>query len=355
MDFSFCGIDVSTYGLHYAPKPKNIFVWDSDYKTHTLEADSYDGGYYFGSTVKPKVFELECYFEELTPLQVKQIQSLFHRGKTGELIFSDRPFLVYIATATKWVRPEMYATVSGIITIHLTAFYPFARIWDYSVSNYNTYGAEYIDLVKGSTGLMLTGETPSNVVSTTPALTLETAFLMYNPGDERADPIIRIAGAVGTGVHIYNSATNQTCLIKGITKALTTDVGKWLEIDSLSGKVYITNGTTSVMSFLYHDKGFIQLAGSAPIRRDIAFTYTGNTVTSTATFSVDDVGKYIMIASTWRKIVSLLSTNSVTVDYTHGTPGSGTSNVVSMNYITITPVTTMDITKLEFHYNPTFK
>lgn len=355
MDFSFCGVNVSDYGLHYAPKPKDIFVWDNDYKTHTLEADSYEGGYYFGSTIKSKIFKLDCYFEELTPLQVKQIQSLFDRGKTGELIFEERPFLTYMATVTEWSRPEMYATVSGIITINLTAFYPFSRIWDYGVNNYNEYGEDYIELLKGSTGMMLNVDTPSNIVDTVPALTLSTPFLMYNAGDERADPIIRIAGDVGTGVTIYNSATRQSCIIKGITKALTTNVNKWLEIDSLSGKVYLTDGFTPTMAFLYHDSGFIQLSGSAPIRRDIPFTYNGNTVTSNSSFTSNDVGKYIKISGTWRKITEQIAPLSVLVDYTYGAPGSGTSNIVTMNYITITPITTMEITKLEFHYNSTFK
>lgn len=355
MDFTFCGVSVADYGLHYAPKAENIFVWDSNYTTHSVEVAGHDGGYWFGSTVKPKAFDLDCYFEDITSLQIKQIQSLFHRGKTGELIFSDRPFLTYMATVTEWSRPEIYGFKHGLITLHLTSYYPFARMDRYGVLDFEEYGSQYEDLVKGTTGVMLTSDMPVNVIDTDPALTATTSFLLYNCGDERADPVIRIAGSVGTGVSIHNSATGQTCIIKGLTKALTSNVSKWLEIDSLSGKVYLSNGTTQTMSFLYHDRGFIQLEGSAPIKRDIAFTYTGDLLTSVARFSPDDEGKYVNIAGTWRKISDYLNPSSVQINYTYGAPGSATSDIVTMNYITVTPVTTMEINKLEFHYNPTFK
>ena len=355
MDFTFCGVSVADCGLHYVPKADNIFVWDSNYETHSVEVAGHHGGYYFGSTIKPKAFDLDCYFEDITSLQLKQIQALFHRGRTGELVFSDRPFLTYTATVTEWTRPEIYATKSGLITLHLTAFYPFARMDRYSVLDFEEYGSTYEDLVKGSTGVMLTSDTPANVIDTTTALTAVTSFLLYSCGDERADPVIRIAGSVGTGVSIYNSATKQTCAIKGLTKALTSNVNKWLEIDTLSGKVYLTDGTTPVMSFLYHDRGFIQLEGSAPIRRSVPFTYTGNALASDALFTPNDEEKYVNISGTWRRITDYMNPSAVLIDYTYGAPGSATSDIVTMNYITVTPVTTMEITKLEFHYNPTFK
>ena len=355
MDFTFCGISAADCGLIYVPKAENIFVWDSNYTTHSLEVDGHDGGYWYGSTVKPKTFDLDCYFEDITSLQIKKAQTLFNRGRTGELIFSDRPFLAYTATVTEWSRPEIYGLKNGLITLHLTAYYPFALMDRLFVADFEEYGSEYEELVRDSTGVLTEAKTPVNIIDTTPALTTATQFFLYNPGDEKADTIIRIAGDVGTGVSIYNAATKQTCTIKGITKALTSTAGKWLEIDSGTGKVYLTNGTTPVMSFLYHDNGFVQLEGAAPINREITISYIGNVVSSNGEFTPDMENKYILINGTWRKITDYFNADDMKINYTFGAPGAAVSDIATMNVVTVTPVTTMEITKLEFYYYPTFK
>lgn len=341
--------------MHYVPKAEDIYIWNNEYDTHDLEVDGHDGGYWYGTTVKPKVFELECYFEEITHLQMKKIQSLFSRGRTGALVFEERPFLSYTATVTEFQKPEVYVGNSGLLTVQLTAYYPFATMDRLYVTDFEEYGSEYEELVRDTTGVLTQAKTPVNIIDTTPDLTATTSFLLYNPGDSAADTIIRIAGDVGTGVSIYNTATRQTCTVKGITKALTSNVNKWLEIDSGTGKVYLTDGTTPVMSFLYHDNSFIQLEGSAPIDRNIAISYTADVVSSSGLFTPDMEDKYILIGSTWRKITDYLNTNDIKITYTYPAPGTATSEVAAMNYITVTPLTTMAITKLEFHYYPTFK
>lgn len=40
-----------------------------DYEISDLTPDNRDGGYYIGSRVKPREFELECYFEDITEAQ----------------------------------------------------------------------------------------------------------------------------------------------------------------------------------------------------------------------------------------------------------------------------------------------
>ena len=40
-----------------------------DYEISELTPDNRDGGYYIGSRVKPREFELECYFEDITEAQ----------------------------------------------------------------------------------------------------------------------------------------------------------------------------------------------------------------------------------------------------------------------------------------------
>lgn len=355
MNFSFCGVDISTCGLYYIPKPKDIFVWDNQYDNHDLQVPGFDGGYWFGQTVKPKVFELECYFEEITHLQMKKIQSLFQRGKTGQLIFDERPFLSYTATVTAMTRPEVHSANSGFVSIQLTAYYPFAVMDRLSVGSMEEYGNQYEELLSQATGILHQSKTPASVIDTEDGITQEKNILLYNPGDERADVIIRIAGDVGGGVSIFNSATGHRCTVKGLTLPTTSNVGKWLEIDSRSGKVYMTNGTTAAMAFLYHDDGFIQLEGSNPITRNIHVSYEGDLVMSAGLFTADMLGKYIYINSEWKKIADYYNPNTIKIDYVFSSPGTQTQDVVKMNYITITPQTSMNIKKLEFVYSPTFK
>lgn len=55
--FSFCGTDIADLGLEYVPETANTYVFaGSDYKIHEQVFDGHHGGYYYGSTVSPKVF-----------------------------------------------------------------------------------------------------------------------------------------------------------------------------------------------------------------------------------------------------------------------------------------------------------
>ena len=102
--FIFNGVDVDTIGLEYAPAMSNTFVHgESSFKTHTETNDGADGGYYYGETVQPKTFQLRCFFEDtfINSGVMTRIEALFRRGKTGKLIFKERPWCYYIATVTK--------------------------------------------------------------------------------------------------------------------------------------------------------------------------------------------------------------------------------------------------------------
>ena len=222
-----------------------------------------------------------------------------------------------------------------------------------SVNSYTQYGLSLVDLLKGSTGILTTDMTPNTVI--TGGLDATKSFFLYNHGDELADVSIRIAGDVGTGVYIHNSNTQQTSVIIGLTKDVSGNAGMWLEINSATGNVYLTNGTAYSSGFIYHDRGFIQLEGSAPISRDIPITYEGNLVSSNGAFRSYMEGQYIYIDGHWRKINAFLSHDQILIGYVYGEFGSSISTIAIMNYITVTPLTTMDLTRLEFVYYPTFK
>ena len=49
-----------------------------------IQTDSWDGGYYIGTRVLPREFELDCYFEEITEAQLEQIYRWLRRDTQSE-------------------------------------------------------------------------------------------------------------------------------------------------------------------------------------------------------------------------------------------------------------------------------
>ncbi len=67
--FTFAGTHSSAYGCWYIPDAKDRGGDMEDYEISELLPDNRDGGYYAGVRVKPRDFELDCYFEEITEAQ----------------------------------------------------------------------------------------------------------------------------------------------------------------------------------------------------------------------------------------------------------------------------------------------
>ena len=91
---------------------------------------------------------------------------------------------------------------------------------------------------------------------------------------------------------------------------MTTTAGKWFEIDSRKGQVYLVGAATRELAFEYHDKGYIALEANLGFEdgRIISFSQGGNTVTATDDengFSEGDIGKYIYTGDGWHKILSV--------------------------------------------------
>ena len=128
--FSFCGVDIDTLGLEYAPDNSNTYVykpslWNMDEDSF----ESHDGGYFYGTSVRPKDFSLRCIYQD-THVGHGGMTKLFHlfsRGKTGRLIFQKRPWCWYTATVVSVDISQMRNYMNGIVTINLRAYYPFAR------------------------------------------------------------------------------------------------------------------------------------------------------------------------------------------------------------------------------------
>lgn len=271
--FIFDGVDIDKIGLEYAPQMSQTFVHHSStFKTHEESSDGHDGAYYYGETVQPKQFIIRCFFEDKfinSDLPMK-IEAQFRRGRTGKLIFKERPWCYYVATVTKSVDfSDLKSYLNGIVTINMTAYYPFGRCDQYYIADNNDENNEALLM---NTGMFIdNGEAnqPGKVRAFTGVVNGQLHH-QYNPGTEMADVAVHITGNVGTGQTIKNETTGQAMKVIGLTAANTS--GKELIIDSLNGKSVMVNSATGAFvsnGYIYHDGGFIQFAPCTPMYKDL--------------------------------------------------------------------------------------
>lgn len=191
-----------------------------------------------------------------------------HRDKVGKLVFDDRPFVYYDARVAKTIEGKTYTTghehkygderlYSGTITITFKADDPFGKM------TYTYYDENDIDNAMARCGIISKEEMPTAVL---PAIG---DYLIYNPGTETSDTVIKIAGKAPNGVKITNRTTGDVCEL--IT--LPSSSSEYLELDSDSGSVFKLPTKPDDFAFEYHDFGFIRLAPCIPYERDVAVSY----------------------------------------------------------------------------------
>lgn len=357
--FSFCGVDIATLGLHYAPPLNETYVYESaQSKVHDEVFDSHNGGYFYGTSLQPKTFTLRCYFEnnDINEGALTRIGSFFKKGKTGRLVFDKRNWVWYNATVVNIDFSQLTNYMNGFVNISMKAYYPYGRT---SEDGLPAETDDNYQSIINNSGLIDRTKLPSkSIVADGSSLTRSTEFRLYNGGTEAAGVAISIAGDVGEGVTITNRTTGQSCSFTGISKTVTTNANKYIVCDGINGKTIITNGQTGELAFLYHDSGFIDLAPSYPITRELTVSTTANSKTITSTidcFDADMVGKFILIGSTWYKIAAVTNSKQVTLETNVSTKATVSHCVVvTMNELVVEPKSTMDLTKLQFDYYPTF-
>lgn len=373
--FTFDGIDIDKLDLEYAPDNANTYVHKATASTISEQKfEGHDGGYYYGETAQPKDFILRCFYsgKNVTEGLMSRIYQVFRIGRSGKLIFKHRPWCWYVATVVAVDCTQLLNYANGFVTITLRAYYPYARTDMFSIPEFTDWEKD----IKLNSGLFLdptripyykvqNGKKIVGLTLNSP-LTQQTNMLLYNPGTERAKVAIEIAGDVGNGVVIANKTTGQKCKFVGISRDITTNVNRYVVADSLNNKVVLTGGNVSTqLAFLYHDNGYLELAPGCPIVRDVDIHTSNNGLNKIYLDKIIDeesifstiVGKYFWIGGNdpWRKITDYDDENLVITTENFMTANQHiTTDIVNMNEIVITPVSTMSLTRLNFVYLPTF-
>lgn len=354
--FSFCGRDIADFGLEYVPTLDQTYVFaGSEYEVHQEVFDAHHGGYFYGTTVQPKVFTLKCFYQDqhINQGTLDAVASFFTRGKTGKLVFQNRDWVWYSATVTGLDLGDLRNFKNGFVTITLTAYYPFARCDTLWLPN----GYQFFDgSPENNSGLLPEENTPPHSFD---SVTENMNFYLYNGGTEKAPVAIAIAGNAGEGITITNHTTGQTARFVGFSKDTTTNAGKYIVSDALNGRTVLTDGTNSTLSYLYHDYGFIELAPSHPVFRDLTISINDNLNSANIlddSFVDDVVGKHVFLNGSWRKIVSQSDKYIYFFEpAAEAVVQNANSSIVSLNEISVELGVGAELTKLAFIYKPTFR
>lgn len=356
---SFCGHDVAQINLAYIPQKQDMYVFNNDnYEIDEQTVDGHNGGYFYGTYVKPKEFKLRFLFQDhyIDGGIMSSINEFFRRGKRGKLIFAKREWAYYNATVTGISTKEIYNTNNAIVTVTMKAYYPFAR------TKYLCLPDDYCDSIYNNSSLLHRDITPStNIINQGEQLIDQKRFILYNGGTQYAAVGIQIAGDVGQGVIIHNRTTGQKVKIVALSKSVTSDLDRHLYIDSLNGKVYF-NSLNNDSGFIYHDSGYMHLkpGGARYVLKQQQFTYKDNTLIPKQ-YVQDLTGKFVQLEDKdgelrWIKIVDTYGQFGY---YLQDEVKPQTSFVglvpIQFNDIVVSPISSMCLTKLNFIYQPTFQ
>jgi len=353
--FSFCGTDIATLGLEYAPDLEDVFVYrPASFESYIETYEGHNGGYYYGSWYSPKEFTLRCFFEDsrIDKGIMSQVFNLFRKGKSGKLIFDKRPWCYYTATVTDPVEFDLKNYENGVVTIKMKAFYPFARsdiivhtraqkYHDDLMNNSAVFEKEEMDKDREFTNLIVYHSNPLQIK-------------LANPGQEYAALGVALAGDVGEGVIISNNTTGQSMKLVAITNAVTPE-GKEVVVDPISGKTIVSGNGENKINFLYHDYGFLSLAPSFPAIRNVFINYNNDYIIEILNMLHQDiVGKYIFIVDEWVKITEQIDLHHFKTNKVIEGTGNEKTMIIPMNEITIDPVSNVNLRSLRFIFKPTY-
>ena len=250
----------------------------------------------------------------------------------GEQVFDARPFVVYRSVRPKkTVLGKIYTgeygdrsqiLYSGTFTVDFSCYEPYGYLKYKAYDTYDNDGAG-----------MYCGILEQNEMPDVPDET-DGSFLIYNPGTEVCNTLIRIGGTTGDDGLTIKNITNETqCVLSSLPQ------DGYLEIDSDTGAVIHVDGDTRMIDFQYHNSGFLTQEPYGWNADDLVITTTSGSASVTLENKdidcADLIGKYLRVNDTWLKIVS---SNENTIVLASTVPRTETliTKAVSMNEIEIT-------------------
>ena len=380
--FTFCGVDISTIGLEYAPELEDTYVYSpAKPRVHEETFDGHNGGYFYGISREPKEFVLRCFFEE-TEIDrgiMAKIMNLFREGRSGKLVFERRPWCYYRATVTNLDTTGITNYLNGIVTITMKAYYPYGQS---DVMAVQRTSKDYYRIMANTAFFPDETMIPQIAFCQKRPMTEATEILLANPGNEYAPLGIEIAGDVGDGVVITNHTTNQVCKFVAMSESEFDGEKNFVYLDGASGKCTSVKNTTTKIAFLYHDLGFITLAPAFPAKRDLRIVTQDDMVYSVSKLydrnrgetreGLEDElkGHYLWLNNGWHEItgigqdlddtdpnfLTVAARNEHHIQLKDKVPNGISENTMAfkMNRLTVEPVSTMNLTRLKFIYKPTF-
>jgi len=344
--FSFCGIHCSQYGLEYIPSNEDMIPFTPEFDMKEESVTGRYGGYQYGDTIKIQERKLECVFEELTDADMEKIIQWVHHGRTGKLVFDDRPFAYYDVASAKrptgvsyvaGTKPDGTPCRSGTITFTFHLYEPFARMKSMCVDTLDT----------------------ENMASYTGAVSEEAMppcehdgtgdFLLYNPGTETAALDIIITGPATDGLTITNHTTGDVCRVNSFTSA-TSKLGIYGE----TGAVKYGPAANEEYGFEFHNDGYVSLAPCIPYTRNVNLAYTSGSNIVTAfsyIFQEEDVGRYVLLNNKWYRIIYIQDDAHAVISEFMKASGSEATIITCMNELEVTSDGTFT-GHIEFRYVP---
>lgn len=247
--FTYNGTASSTYNVEYIPDASDRWFEGQEWDVYDTDVAWKPGGYYYGNAVKPKVFELKCYYEEITVKQREDIRKWLHRNTQGTLMFDDMPFVYWKVRPTRVISGARYldnnGKYSGTFTVTFTAYEPFGYLTrKYNTSSDNDNANDYCDLIAQSS--MPAAPTTSS-----------RTFNIYNPGREVCGLSIKLSGTVSNPIEFINTTNTTRCILQSLPAN-----NLMLDINGDTGKIksYVYGQESNYeYGYVYHDRGFIRL------------------------------------------------------------------------------------------------
>ena len=231
--------DGSRYNVELTPTQEDI----------TAEAPAMDGMYYFKTSHKQKVFNVNFAFDNLTESKLRELRSWLAYKNLADLWFPEEPYKIYSAKVTgqpsiKYLcfMKDNQRCYKGEGTVQFTAYWPYAHTPDY-VDNNTKNGKVFGSYAGFATAPQW--QNASGLTSTTGACVGE------NPGDLPAPFVLSYTGNLPANARIgykeHGASTENIIEIKSATKNLQWDSKTGIvSAENPSGIRYVveTSGST---------------------------------------------------------------------------------------------------------------